>query len=264
MTIKNVTNFLATIVFATFLASCGSSIKEKTIKASNISVSGEGSDYIKVVDGDYILKIVEDKVVIPIKLELNKKYEGANPEMGNLTFIPLDKSGAAVPDIGLDMHPATMSDWDKIKDLLKGNVGKTVTISFEWSYFSKKDIQERIMKETESFEITRADFTGGSSSDVSSSESDNSSNVGLSETGSEDWDKMLDDYDEYVTEYIKFYKKAMKGDNSALAEYPALMEKATALQESMTAAQNDNKLSAAQIGRMMKIQTKMLQAASGN
>ena len=75
---------------------------------------------------------------------------------------------------------------------------------------------------------------------------------------------MLDDYDEYVTEYIKFYKKAMKGDNSALAEYPAMMEKATKLSESMTEAQNDNKLSAAQIARMMKIQTKMLQAASTN
>lgn len=266
MTIKNVTNFLATIVFATFLASCGSSIKEKTIKASNISVTGEGSDYIKVVDGDYTLKVVDDKIVIAIKLELTKKYDGENPEMGNLSFIPLDKTGAAVPDIGLDMSPATMSDWDKIKDLLKGDAGKSATISFEWNYFSKKDVQERIMKETENFEIARADFTNSSSSDVSSSESssDNSSDAGLSETGSEDWDKMLDDYDEYVTEYIKFYKKAMKGDNSALAEYPAMMEKATKLSESMTAAQNDNKLSAEQIGRMMKIQTKMLQAASGN
>ena len=83
-------------------------------------------------------------------------------------------------------------------------------------------------------------------------ESDNS--------GSEDYDKMLDDYDEYVTEYVKFYKKAMKGDNSAMAEYPAMMEKATKLQESMQQAQGNNQLSATQIGRMAKIQTKMLQA----
>jgi hypothetical protein len=260
MTIKNVTNFLATIVFATFLASCGSSIKEKTIKASNISISGEGSDYIKVVDGDYTLKVVDDKIVIAIKLELTKKYEGENPEMGNLSFIPLDKTGAAVPDIGLDMSPATMSDWDKIKDLLKGDAGKSATISFEWNYFSKKDVQARIMKDTENFEITRADFTG-STSEVSTEE--NSSNVDndeVSDTGSEDYDKMLDDYDEYVTEYVKFYKKAMKGDNSAMAEYPAMMEKATKLQESMQQAQGNNQLSATQIGRMAKIQTKMLQA----
>ncbi len=79
-------------------------------------------------------------------------------------------------------------------------------------------------------------------------------------SGSEDYDKMLDDYDEYVTEYVKFYKKAMKGDQTALAEYPEMMEKATKLQESMQEAQGNNQLSATQIGRMAKIQTKMLQA----
>lgn len=244
------------------LTSCGDkTIPEKTIKASNIAISGEGSNYIKVVDGDYILKVVEDKIIIAVKFELTKKYDGKNEgEFGNISLIPLDKSGVAIPDIGLDLSPATMSDWDKFKDLLKGEVGKTVMISFEWNYFSKKDVQARIMKDTENFEITRADFTG-STSEVSTEE--NSSNVDndeVSDTGSEDYDKMLDDYDEYVTEYVKFYKKAMKGDNSAMAEYPAMMEKATKLQESMQQAQGNNQLSATQIGRMAKIQTKMLQA----
>ena len=72
---------------------------------------------------------------------------------------------------------------------------------------------------------------------------------------------MLDDYEDYVDEYIKFYKKAMEGDNSALTQYPALMQKATALQQSMAKAQNNNELSATQIQRMMKIQTKMTNAA---
>ena len=56
----------------------------------------------------------------------------------------------------------------------------------------------------------------------------------------------------------------MNGDQSAIADYPALMEKATNLQASMQKAQNDNQLSAQQITRMMKIQTKMMQAATEN
>lgn len=78
-------------------------------------------------------------------------------------------------------------------------------------------------------------------------------------SGSEDYDKMLDDYDEYVSQYVKFYKKAMKGDNNAMAEYPAMMEKATKFQESMEKAQGNDQLSAKQITRMMKIQTKMIE-----
>lgn len=244
-----------------FLTSCGEKIiPEKTIKAAGISISGEGSDYVKVVDGDYTLKVVEDKIVIAVKFELTKKYDKEDEgEFGNISLIPLDKSGVAVPDIGLDLSPATMSDWDKFKDLLKGDVGKTAMISFEWNYFSKEDVQVRIMKETENFEITRADFTGSTTEASDGSATDDSDNS-LSDTGSENWDKMLDDYDEYVTSYVKLYKKAMKGDNNALSEYPAMMEKATDLQESMTNAQNDNQLSQIQLTRMAKIQGKMLAA----
>lgn len=249
---------LGLVTLLLLLTSCGEkTIPEKTIKASNIAISGEGSNYIKVVDGNYTLKVVEDKIIIPVKFELTKKYDGKNPgEFGNISLIPLDKSGVAVPDIGLDLSPATMSDWDKLKDLLKGDVGKTVVISFEWNYFSKEDVQARIMKETENFEITRADFTG---SDSEASTDDSSEDVST-DSGSEDWDKMLTDYDEYVTQYVKLYKKAMKGDNSALTEYPAMMEKATALQESMANAQKDNQLSTTQLTRMAKIQAKMLAA----
>ncbi|MCB0540629.1 MAG: hypothetical protein KDE33_24145 [Bacteroidetes bacterium] len=249
------------------LSACGgNTIKEKTIKASDIAISGDGSEYIKVVDGEYTMKTVDDKVIIPIKLELTKSVGIESPKMGNLSLIPLDKSGAAVPDIGLDFSPATMSDWGKVEDLLSSEVGKVATISFEWSYFASEEKQARIMEQTENFEITRADITSSasSSSSVSETEYDNDDeNVEetVASSGSEDWDEMLDDYEEYVDEYIKFYKKAMKGDNSAMSEYPAMMEKATALQQSMAKAQNNNELSATQIQRMMKIQTKMTNAA---
>lgn len=245
-----------------FLASCGgggSAIKEKTIKASGVSISGDGSDFIKVVDGDYILKVVSDKVVIAVKFELVKKYDGkSEPEMGNVNLIPLDKTGVAVPDLGLDFKPATMSDWDKIKDLLKGEVGKQATISFEWSYFSNAEIQERIMKETESFEITRADLTGGSSSEVSSSD-DGSNDESVSSSGSEDWDDVLKSYEDYIDQYIKLLKKAKNGDASALSEYPAMMEKATDLAGKLENAGND--LTPTQASKFAKLQVKLANAA---
>jgi hypothetical protein len=239
-------------ISALLLTSCGStSTKEKVIKVDNVSISGESSKYFKVVPDNYTMQVVEDKIVIPIKLQLNAVYKGNQFEIGNLSLVPLTKSGAAVPNIGLDMHPATPGEWSKIADLLKGDVGKTVTISFEWSYFSNKKIQERIMKETESFEITGADFTGGSDSEKTTA------GTNTDNPGSSDWNKMLDDYEAYVDDYIKFYKKAQAGDQTALAEYPEMMQKAVALQKDLQDANNSKSLSTDQISRLMKIQLKM-------
>lgn len=262
MTNKFALKFLAIPLIAILLSSCGGTIKEKTITASDISISGEGSDYIEVVDGDYTLKVVDDKVVIAIKLELIQKFDGeGKPEMGNLNLVPLDKDGSAIPDLGLDFSPATMSDWDKIKDLLRGEVGKTVTISFEWNYFGNKDIQKGIMEQTESFEITRADFTGGTSS-YSSSDSDYSSDddsESVFGNDSEDWDAVLKSYENYIDQYIKLMKKAKNGDASAMTEYAEMMEKATDLAEKMESAGDD--LSTAQMNKFMKLQTKLANAA---
>lgn len=267
MKIQKTINVLATIMFAALLSSCGNSakeesIKEKLIKASGISISGDGSNYIKVVDGDYTLKVVGDKIVIPVKFELVEKYEGKDePHMSSLSLVPIDTSGDAIPDIGLNFEPATMSDWDKIKDLLKGDVGKTVTISFQGNYYLKgKVVQDRIMKETESFEITDADITIKSLDEGSTdNKKDNSSET--SSSGSENYDKVLEDYAVYVDDYLKIMKKVNKGDQTAIAEYPALMEKAQTLSESLRKAQDANSLSASQIKKMTKIQTKMMNAA---
>ena len=262
MKIKFALKFLAIPLIAILLSSCGGTITEKKITASDISISGEGSDYFEVVDGDYTLKVVDDKVVIAIKFELTQEFDGdGKPEMGNLNLVPLDKDGAAVPDLGLDFRPATMSDYDKIKDLLRGEIGKTVTVSFEWSYFSNKDIQKRIMEQTESFEITRADFTGAkssySSSDSNSSSDDNDDSFFGS--GSEDWDAVLKSYESYIDQYIKLMKKAKNGDVSAMTEYAEMMEKANDLAEKMQNAGDD--LSASQMAKFTKLQAKLTNAA---
>jgi hypothetical protein len=242
------------------LSSCGgNSIKEKSIKVSDVAISGDAEDYIKVVDGEYTLKVVEDKVVIAIKFELIEECDlDGEPELGNINLIPLDKSGAAVPGLGLDFGPATMSDYDKLKNLLKGEVGKTVIISFEWSYFSDTDIQNRIMTETENFEITNADFTGSESSSDDSGDYDNE-DESYSASGDEDWDEVLNSYESYIDQYIKLMKKAQKGDASAMTEYAEMMEKAADLSEKVENA-GDN-LSTSQLSRFTKLQAKLAQAA---
>jgi len=265
MNLRKLNAVLAFGVVILLTACGGNSIKEKTIKASDISISGDVEDYIKVVDGDYTLKVVEDKVVIAIKFELIEEYDlDGEPELGNINLIPLDKSGAAVPDLGLDFGPATLSDYDKLKNLLKGEVGKTVIISFEWDYFADEDVQNRIMSETESFEITNADFTGSESAsdDYSDDEDDSYSDDeddSYSASGDEDWDEVLNSYEKYINQYIKLMKKAKNGDASAMTEYAEMMENATDLADKMGNAGDD--LSASQMAKFTKLQTKLANAA---
>lgn len=259
-------NYLKSITFilgTSLLISCGKDIpKEKTINVNNVAISGIAKKHIAVVDGSYTIKWVEEeKVIIPIKLKLVKSINIKKPKMGNITLVPLDKSGVAIP-LGNynNFSPDTMSDWGKVKDLLRGEVGETVTVIFECGgIFLKEEHIEKIMTETESFEITRTEISSDADDNEPVSQSSSNSEKKTSKNNG-NWDKLLDDYDSYVDKYVKLYKKAMAGDNSALSEYPSLMQKAEKLQTSLAKAQSDNSLTASQAGRMMKIQNKMLNA----
>lgn len=258
---------LALVAFITlFLASCEihKTPEDKTIKVSDVSISGQASDYIKVVDGEYTLKPVDDKIIIAVKFELTKKYDlSGEPELGNITLIPLDDTGAVIPNIGLDFSLTSTSDYDKMKSFLKGEVGKTVIVSFEWNYFSNIEMQSRIIDGTESIEITGADFTGDTSVSSSSSSDDSYEEVAIeTPKGSAEMDKMLDSYEQYVDQYISFMKKAQGGDMSVMAEYPAMMEKAEEWGQSIQDAQEAGEVSPAQMKRMLKIQAKMTEAAA--
>lgn len=258
---------LALVAFITlFLASCEihKTPEDKTIKVSDVSISGQASDYIKVVDGEYTLKPVDDKIIIAVKFELTKKYDlKGEPELGNINLIPLDDTGAVIPNIGLDFTLTSTSDYDKMKSFMKGEVGKTVIVSFEWNYFSNIEMQSRIIDGTENIEITGADFTGDTSVSSSSSDSDSSyEEVASTSSGSVDIDKMLDDYEEYVDQYIEIFSAAQKGDMTAMQDYPAMMEKAEEFGQSLQDAQEADEVSPSQMKRMLKIQAKMTNAAA--
>ncbi len=252
------------------VSACGdNAIKEKTISANNIVISGNGSDHIKVVDGDYTMKTIDSKVIIPIKVELIRAVEVDNPRMGNLTLIPIDNSGAAVPDIGLNFTPATLSDWGKVEDLLSSSVGTITNISFEWSYFSDKKRRARIMQQTENFEITRADIQSKSSSSSANGitnepDEDESEEEAISKASKKTAikiDKMLDDYDKYVTSYIDFVKSTKNDDSwESMDKLDEMYESAEEFEDKFDDIDEDD-MSAAQMKRYLKISTKLTDAA---
>lgn len=74
------------------------------------------------------------------------------------------------------------------------------------------------------------------------------------------WDSVLDDYEEYFDQYVKLLKKAKNGDVSALTEYAKMLEKAQSIGNKLERAKGD--LTANQSARFLKIQQKLLNAAS--
>ncbi|CAM1363353.1 MULTISPECIES: DUF6591 domain-containing protein [Tenacibaculum] len=233
------------------LISCGKNIpQEKNLKVNNVSISGNAKEFIKVIDSNYKIEIVNDKVVVPVKLELIKLPKIKNPEVSNISLNPIDKSGVQIP-ISYSFSLGSTSDYSKIEDLLNGKVGETKTILFE-SVLLGEDNREKVMLESDSFEINEANIKSNTnySENVNSEKTSNSNN----------WDNVLDEYESYVDEYVDFFQKAKKGDMSALQEYPKLMEKAESLQKSLQKGKNNNSLSNLQSKRMLKIQNKMINA----
>lgn len=83
-----------------------------------------------------------------------------------------------------------------------------------------------------------------------------------SDSGSEDWDALLDSYEQYVDEYIDFVQKAANGDQDAISQYPELMRKAQEYSEKLQNAKGE--MSTEQMQRFNEINTKFLQAEQNN
>ncbi len=242
---------IISVLLVLFLTSCGSGIpEEKILKVSNVSISGNAKNFIKVVNGEYKIKNVNDnKIIIPLKIKLIKKVKINNPKMSSISLSMIDNSGVSVGNsYGFKLQ--SLSDYSKIEDLLKGEVGNTVIISFE-SILASEDTRKQIMEQAVNVEITNTNIS--IDEDASTITSTNNSN-------GNDWDNILDEYENYVNDYISLYKKAMNGDTSALSEYTNMLKNAEKLQKSLEKAKKGNTLSKTQMNRMLKIQNKMLNA----
>jgi hypothetical protein len=83
---------------------------------------------------------------------------------------------------------------------------------------------------------------------------------GYSESaGDSSIDDLLDSYESYVNRYIQFVKKAANGDVSAAVEYAKLYQDALDYQEKLENVKGE--MSTAQMSRMNRINSKMIEAA---
>ena len=158
----------AVVVMSIFLFSACKE-KDKTLTVSNVSISGELGNYIKVVDGDYILKQIKDvkdiifgneNLEIAVKFELVNKYDGDLNIISSRFFdttyiIPIDNKGMEVEFDGR-RSSFGIKDYEAFCKLLQSKVGDTAVISFKWPG-ADKDRLKKIMTETVNFNVVTPD-----------------------------------------------------------------------------------------------------------
>lgn len=267
-------------VTAMFLTSCGSgdntsessSNKKMVIKPKSTSIKGELGNYFEVVDKDYNFTGKDNKLMVEVVRKKGEfefstdklaecrgdygEWEGEEAAVG-IGFEIFDESGPVFTQSANRFAYFGPNGSGEVIALIGLKEGETSYITI----YSKAFSDEVELNNVTSFQLTSAYETTihGKPEGATSSHGNSSSS---SFEDSDDWDSVLDDYDILVTSYIKLFKKAQEGDMSALAEYPSILEKSQTLSEKLESAKGD--MTAKQVGRMAKIQTKMLQAATGN
>jgi flagellin-like hook-associated protein FlgL len=259
--IKLLTLALTTAILTT---SCGGGSNDKNfdknveLKAHDTKIKGYLADVFEVVDGSYKFDYKgsqytgEGKIQVKIKSigsgDIND-YGLQDGNSGPLYLTICDKNGAPLTDFS-DIASEYTGD-DLLKDMMKKKGEEN------WIAFHAYTYQGKALPDDAATFIITSKKTEKSEESASTSDDDTE----VSSSGNENYDKVLDDYEAYVDKYLVFLKKANKGDMSAMEEYPALMEKAQDLEKSLKDAENQKSLSASQMKRMVKIQTKMLNAA---
>lgn len=252
---------LATVLL---LASCGGESKVELLnmpaKPETTEVSGDLGDCYKVVEKEY--KIIENSYGYPnIKIELERTDKDL-PFEENIDILSyssrradgiayynvgfgiefLDKDGNAV----ITQYP---EDGEFEEQLVKLKQGEKRPLEF---VVRLNDNERESFKNVVKFRI---------SSGYQKVEGSNSSSGSSESTGSTDWDKVLDDYESMMNSYISAVKKSSQGDMSAMTEMANYLEKADSFASKLENAQDD--MSSTQWARFLKIQEKMVKAASG-
>ena len=84
--------------------------------------------------------------------------------------------------------------------------------------------------------------------------------IDLSDSGSADWDKIINEFEQYVNKYYSFAEKVSNGNASAMADALSMGDKAQSIAQKLESAQGN--LSMAQSNRLLKIQNKLMQATT--
>ena len=237
-------------------------LTSKELKSESVLISGPIGEYLKFEGEAFNLEyqgtqdpfardIVQTWNMKVLLKRTNKKLEwDLETVNGNYTGIELtvlDKNGTPVSN-----SPKIECSGHKLEDLLGLKSGETAWIEFTTS--SGDPMEEDVISTWSSFTaMSEIGFVKEDTDDVidTNVEANN-------ETNSDEWDKMLDEYEGYVNSYIKLFKKSQEGDLSAMTEYLVVMTKAQSTFEKMDKVRGD--MSSKHVGRMMRIQTKMLSA----
>ncbi len=251
-----------------FLGSC-SGPSEREVTAKDVEISGLANKYLKVVDGSYKFTNNGNDAFITVKFELKKKPSEKICQdyvYGGFRINATGESGE-IFNTGVYGFKTEDNDVNKIIDLINtGDIGAKKSISFKWDYYGvSKDDGKPIFNKATSFEVIDDRtfiFCSEKEKETTTISSDNNNSSSTTkETGnSEDWDAVLKSYENYIDQYIKLMKKAQNGDMDALTEYAKMMENATELSEKMSNAGDD--MSASQMAKYMKLQTKLANAAA--
>ncbi len=259
---------LAAIV--AMMASCSESDGSKIKPTDTKFLSGTVSKCLVVADKPAELSIVEDEdstKSIYLKVTLQMVRSGLkNVDPNDIDFEDV-YNGAEINLVdknGNELFDLEVRDEDelKLKNLLTGDEGSTADIIFECSYNEAKKAKvfekvtqftpyeaANIVIENEDGEYIEWDGSSDFSSDAAVS----------SDSGSEDWDALLNSYEEYVNSYVSMLQKASAGDMSALTESASFLQKAQELTQKLSSATSG--MSSAQLSRFNEINQKMLQAA---
>lgn len=270
-------NSLLALAFmaATLMTSCGSSNSDKketgkdvSLKPKTTQIKGDLGDYFEVVDKEYKIPVSESSFDQKISVEVKRKDKDFPFNTDKIN--PFGTNGGEEYHVGFGIELLGDNGPVQVNNATEGGMGGPYSDEDVSSLFKLKKGETGYIRWTvnktegiNSFQLTSALQKEDPTASTSSVSNDEATDEVTVTTDSKNWDNVLNDYEKYVDDYVKFYKKAMAGDNSAMTQYASLLEKAQDLQTSLAQAQNDNSLSTKQASRMLKIQQKMLDAATG-
>jgi hypothetical protein len=266
--------------------------KAKTLKPVSSKIEGPLNEYFEVVDRDYKIignhvniefeRIKEGSVdtqIIAVFLddkgnEMTTSEVNMNNSAEELSFLLANKVGESSTicfTLG-DNRPTQV----KFSSPTPAVEVETITVAMETE--REEVLAEDIVEEDDTLVILEDEFAIDDEMEEDDDEDDDEDEDedegdlveeieeqieeqidSFLNSGSRDWDKVLDDYESYVDQYLSLIKKANKGDLSAMTEYMKCMEKAEKLEKELDEAQGD--LSVAQLNRLNKINQKMINGA---
>lgn len=238
--------------------SCGEKkLKETRIAVApqSLSISGDLTNYLEIVPGNCeIVSLGGSKMIVKVKATSSISEEELESKNLDLKAKLYDQTGKEIADLyEFSLSYDGMNELKKL--LVQGSGEKSLEFNSISGLSKLADTSNKTFKLDSQLREVGGQTHGGDASEPEEVvEEESESN--------EDYDQLLADYETYVTDYISVYKKAMKGDYTAAAEYPTLLSNANELFEKMSKAQEQNKLTSSQYSKLLRIQKKLLTAAS--